>query len=212
MTEARSARNRRPPGVRRKEILTVATEAFGTSGFRGVSLADIAARVGISQPGLLHHFRSKEELLIAALEWRDEQNRAYVDGVFKESSSVEDVVLALFRDNMANPTSMRLYVVESAESIEPGHPADEFFRRRYDVIRARMAERVRRDQALDRLPSTLDPLTFAAEIIAVMDGLQIQWLVDQSLDTHAVLSAYLQRYKRPDPDEAVGRAEESGTR
>lgn len=206
MARARSVQNRRPPGVRREEILSVATEVFGTSGFRGVALADIAARVGISQPGLLHHFRSKEELLIAALERRDTESTEHVSAAFA-NSSVVDAMLSLCRHNMANPESMRLFVVESAESIEPGHPAREFFQRRYERIRVSMAERIRRDQALGRLPATLDPVAFAAELIAVMDGLQVQWLLDPSLDMYAMLAAYLEKYRQPDAaDEAAGAA------
>ena len=199
MTEAPSVRNRRPPGVRREEILAVATEAFGRSGYRGVSLADIAARVGISQPGLLHHFRSKEELLIAALERRDAESIERMEAVFHDSSVV-DALLSLCRHNMANPASMRLYAVESAESIDPDHAAHEFFRHRNARVREAMADRIRRDQVSHRLPPTLDPPTFAAEIIAVMDVLQVQWLLDPSLDMYAVLAAYLERFRQPEGD------------
>jgi AcrR family transcriptional regulator len=199
VTEAPSVRNRRPPGVRREEILAVATEAFGRSGYRGVSLADIAARVGISQPGLLHHFRSKEELLIAALERRDAESTERMEAVFRDSSVV-DALLSLCRHNMANPASMRLYALVSAESIDPDHAAHEFFRRRNARVRATMADRIRRDQALHRLPPTLDPPTLAAEMIAVMDGLQVQWLLDPSLDMYAVLATYLERYRQPEGD------------
>jgi AcrR family transcriptional regulator len=199
VTQAPSVRNRRPPGVRREQILAVATEAFGRSGYRGVSLADIAARVGISQPGLLHHFRSKEELLIAALERRDAESTDHMQMMFRDSSVV-DALLSLCRHNVANPASMRLYAMESTESIDPDHPAHEFFRRRYARVRETMAERIRRDQELRRLSPTLDPLAFAAELIAVMDGLQIQWLLDPSFDMYTVLAAHLERYRQPAGD------------
>jgi AcrR family transcriptional regulator len=194
VTEAPSVRNRRPPGVRREEILAVATEAFGRSGYRGVSLADIAARVGISQPGLLHHFRSKDELLIAALERRDAESTNQMQKVFAESSVV-DALLSLCRHNMANPASMRLYAVEFAEAIDPDHPAHEFFRRRNARVRATLADRIRRDQAMHRLPPTLDPPTVAAEMIAAMDGLQVQWLLDPTFDMYGVMAAHLERYR-----------------
>jgi AcrR family transcriptional regulator len=180
LTEAPSVRNRRPPGVRREEILAVATEAFGRSGYRGVSLADIAARVGISQPGLLHHFRSKDELLIAALERRDAESTEHMQSVFREASVVD---------------ALRLYAVEFAEAIDPDHPAHEFFRRRNARVRATLADRIRRDQAEHRLSATLDPPTVAAEMIAAMDGLQVQWLLDPTFDMYGVMAAYLERYR-----------------
>ena len=195
MSEAPSVRNRKPPGERREQILVVATEMFGNAGFRGVSLADIAARVGISQPGLIHHFRSKEELLIATLERRDAESSGHIEEAFRDSSAI-DALLSLCRYNMANPDSVRLYSVESAESLEPGHPAHEFFRSRYSRVRETVAGRVRRDQEQGLLPADVDPFEFAAGVIALMDGLQVQWLLDPSFDMSSVLSAYLERFRK----------------
>lgn len=48
-------------------ILDVAIELFRERGYRGCTLAQIAARTGIVQSGLLHHFGSKERLLQEAL-------------------------------------------------------------------------------------------------------------------------------------------------
>src|SRR5437762_2821223 len=64
--------------VRREQVLQAAMEAFATRGYRGASLASIAAEVGISQPGLLHHFPSKEHLLVGVLELRHEDDSAQV--------------------------------------------------------------------------------------------------------------------------------------
>jgi len=195
VSDAPSVRNRRPPGERREQILAVATEMFGNAGFRGVSLADIAARVGISQPGLIHHFRSKEDLLIATLERRDAESSGHIEEAFRDSSAI-DALLSLCRYNMANPDSVRLYSVESAESLEPGHPAHEFFRSRYSRVRETVAGRVRRDQELGLLPFDIVPFEFAAGVIALMDGLQVQWLLDPSFDMSSVLSAYLERFRK----------------
>ena len=54
-----------------QEIIRTAILVFADVGFHGASLRDIAARVGISHPGLLHHFPNKAALLEAVLEYRD---------------------------------------------------------------------------------------------------------------------------------------------
>ena len=179
--------------------MTGLAEMFGDAGFRGVSLADIAARVGISQPGLIHHFRSKEELLIAALERYDEGSSRHMEEAFRDSSVV-DAMLSLARHNMEYPQAVRLYTVESAESIEQDHPAHEFFLDRYVRVRGTVADRIRRDQAKGWLSAELDPVKVAAEMIAVMDGLQVQWLLDPSFDMAAVLAGYLSRFPKGDQD------------
>jgi len=52
----------------REQILDVATERFGRSGFHAVSLAEIAQGVGIKAPSLLYHFGSKGTLYEAVVE------------------------------------------------------------------------------------------------------------------------------------------------
>ena len=50
----------RARGERTREvILEEATLLFSTYGYRGTSLRDISERVGISHPGMLHHFSRK---------------------------------------------------------------------------------------------------------------------------------------------------------
>lgn len=57
----------RPARVSREEVLRAAREAFGERGYDGATLADIAARVGVSPAALLRHAPSKEALFAAAL-------------------------------------------------------------------------------------------------------------------------------------------------
>jgi AcrR family transcriptional regulator len=56
---------RRP---RREALLAAATELFDQRGFHGVGIADIGAATGVSGAAVYRHFRSKEELLSAAID------------------------------------------------------------------------------------------------------------------------------------------------
>ena len=57
---------------RRAEIVRAALEVIAERGYRGASLAAVAEKVGLTQQGLLHHFPTKEALLVAVLEERDQ--------------------------------------------------------------------------------------------------------------------------------------------
>jgi TetR/AcrR family transcriptional regulator len=52
----------------RDRVLQVAQALFAERGYRGTSLRDISARIGIKAPSLLHHFASKDELYLAVLD------------------------------------------------------------------------------------------------------------------------------------------------
>src|SRR5215475_4756475 len=52
----------------RERVLLVALSLFAERGYRGTSLRDIAKRIGIKAPSLLHHFPSKQQLYLAVLD------------------------------------------------------------------------------------------------------------------------------------------------
>ncbi len=66
--EARAPEVRRRPRDRKQQILAAAAERFWSLGYHQVSMADIAADVGIGASALYRHFRGKQELLLAVLD------------------------------------------------------------------------------------------------------------------------------------------------
>jgi AcrR family transcriptional regulator len=47
--------------------LAAALDAFAEHGYHGTSIRDIASAAGLSVPGVYHHYRSKQEILVALL-------------------------------------------------------------------------------------------------------------------------------------------------
>lgn len=66
-TDTTAARRGRP-GYDRSQVLAVAVALFNEQGYDATSVADLAARLGLSKSALYHHFASKEELLALALD------------------------------------------------------------------------------------------------------------------------------------------------
>ena len=67
---------RRSAEERREEIVEIALEHFGVSGYRGTSTESIAAGAGISQPYLFRLFKTKRELFLACCERSNEMIEA----------------------------------------------------------------------------------------------------------------------------------------
>jgi AcrR family transcriptional regulator len=157
---------------RRTEIVRAALEVIAERGYRGASLAAVAERVGLTQQGLLHHFPTKDALLVAVLDQRDKW-----DAIPDSECCRLDLLAALVEYNAMRPGIVQTFSALLGESVTEGHPAREFFTERYERARATMARALRAAYG-DRLPSGLTPERTAPLLVAVMDGLQYQWLLD----------------------------------
>lgn len=166
-----------PEGEAQKQrILNAALELFTARGFRGASLDAVAAEVGISRQGVLHYFPSKTHLLLGVLDLRDEESIARMEE--EGISSLADGLLTLVAHNQRESDLTRLYTVLSAESVAPEHLGHDRFQERYRELRVVMAEAVRERQEAGELDAGLDPVEIATLLAAVMDGLQIQHLLE----------------------------------
>lgn len=170
--------------ARRKEILDTALEVFGRSGFRGSSMREISAKVGLSENGVLHHFGGKTALLEAVLAQRDELDRQRIEA---EHLDVVDAARTIVARNATMPGVVRLFATLSAESTDPEHPAHEWFRARYASAIPIFAELFASAQAEGKVRADVDSHLAARLTFAVMDGLQIQWLLE---DDHDMVEAF----------------------
>ncbi|GAA3389209.1 TetR/AcrR family transcriptional regulator [Cryptosporangium minutisporangium] len=167
---------------KRNEILTVAMEMLAERGYRGTSLNAVAHRVGLTRQGVLHYFPSKEALLSAILQRREELSREHLLAGHAEEDWPAQLAEVVAHDH-DEPGLARAYSVLMAESVTDGHPAQEYFRTHYADVRARMTEAFARRWG-DRLPSGLTPAQAATAVLALLDGMQQQWLLDRSQTGH----------------------------
>src|SRR5690625_7060998 len=76
-----------PRRSRSDEILDGAAELFAEYGYHGSSLRDISHQVGISHPGMLHHFASKDALLGGVIDRLEAHAQAALDRRSEEHTS-----------------------------------------------------------------------------------------------------------------------------
>lgn len=152
---------------------------FGSKGYHNGPLTEIAEQVDMTHAGILHHFGSKDHLLTEVLRYRDETDVAGLDG--RHIPGGVDMFRHLVRTAFLNAQRAGLvqtYAVLSAESVTDDHPAREFFQVRYRTLRNEAVEAFEgmcTERGVDAPASVRHA---AAAILAVMDGLQIQWLLD----------------------------------
>ena len=161
----------------REEILGAALVLFGEVGYHTASLREIATRVGISHPGLLHHFPSKAALLQAVLQRRDDVDDAAMSADLASGVDYLEALVRVVERNAARPGIVELFATLSSEATSPAHPAHAYFERRYARTLEDLLRVFSQHQAEGRLRAGVEPVSAARRMIAVMDGLQVQWLL-----------------------------------
>jgi AcrR family transcriptional regulator len=184
--------------ARREQILDTALDVIAERGYSGATIRQIAEAAGLSVAGLQHHFGSKEQLLAEVLRRRD--SRAVDEADVVGSPRITETFTTRIQQNMAVPGLIQLYARLSAESTEPSHPSHDAFRQRYEAIRSAAADGIRAAQELGQLREGLDPELVAAMLLALEDGLQVQWLLDGDIDIAAHMGYFLELLGAPRSD------------
>ncbi|MEU2024612.1 helix-turn-helix domain-containing protein [Streptomyces sp. NPDC016469] len=184
----------------RARVLDSATELFARSGFLAVSLRDIAAHAGLTHAGVLHHFPGKEALLLDVLSRRDELDaRRLFPGMLAPGDPEPEpaerlrLLLDVVTRNARTPGLVALYAKLSTEASDPEHPAHLYFVRRYQVLRREMTGLLAELFAAAGVRE--DPAAAAQQLLALLDGLQTQWLLEpDAVDMAEQVRAFLRRY------------------
>lgn len=160
--------------TRREEILDAASALFAERGYHGASLRDISRRVGISHPGMLHHFASKETLLGAVVDRLEAHAQGLLDSVESLQSSPQAFVAALAGPWDPREHSMALLATLSAEIVNPDHPG------RFRIARLRLVHEHVLEQVLTglsengRLVAGTNPTFLARTLFSLLLSLTVR--------------------------------------
>lgn len=171
----------RKSAVRREQILEAAFTVFSELGYTASSVSEIARRVGMTQTGVLHHFKGgKVALLQAVLDRRDKHAQAIIAdkrGIDFLRALPEITTTQLDRRGM-----VQMYRMLSTEALNPDHPAHEHFQSRQRVVASGLERAFR--EAIDNgdAPESIDPHQAALSCMAMTEGLEVMWLTGFDVD------------------------------
>jgi AcrR family transcriptional regulator len=140
---------------------------------------------------LLHYFPSKEAILIALLESRDAESGLTLDQPDLGVSFLDmmDGLPEAYARLSQNREMLQLWHALLAESADPNHPAHDWVKRREERIRTTLIEAMRRSVAASELPESTDVPNLAAAVLGAVEGLESQWLLDQSVSVVGGMTA-----------------------
>ncbi|SDP32876.1 transcriptional regulator, TetR family [Actinopolyspora xinjiangensis] len=155
-------------GSARERLLDAASELFYRHGIRAVGIDTVIERAGVAKMSLYNHFRSKDELVVAYLERREQRWSEFFDTELRAVGGAPgDRVLAVF-DILASWLERECprgcaFVNAEAELADPQHPAQAVIEADKARLRGWLAELVAETGAADSGP-------LAEQIFLLLEG------------------------------------------
>lgn len=188
----------------RDRLVEAARRLFWLKGYQSTSVAEVLQEAGANSGSLYHFFPTKQDLLLAVLDWYLENlGAAIVEPAFRrESDPIERVFAILERYRQALLATDLTYGCPigslALELHEPDPPVRERLARNF----AGWCEAVREslESAGDRLPSDLERGELSQLILSVMEGGVMQARTHRSIEPYDAsvrqLRAYVDRLLR----------------
>lgn len=181
--------------ARRAEIVRAALASFAVHGYERASLRDIAARAEVTHGALLRHFASKDELLLAALAQRDADDEELARQILSTQEPAEHVLSQILAEEFAHPEAQRHWLALIVAATQPEHPAHAFFVGRRERMRKRLFSGRFGTAGNGALLSADEKVTM---LMAMIDGMRIQALLDPSRETLPLLDIFVRSLVEPE--------------
>lgn len=177
--------------ARREAILDAAVDLLAEVGYHGMSLRDVARHVGISHPGVIYHFPSKEALLMSVVQRYETQVGFDLDHLEKlDALPVLDTLLEVTSRLNENPMIIEVECMMMVEASSEIHPAHDHYMRRSERLLSVLKRVWSRLQQDGKVAATEDPTHLAEIQAAVYYGIMIHWLYDREFDAAEELARY----------------------
>lgn len=166
----------------RGQLLDATIACLHELGYAGTTTPEIAARAGVSRGAQLHHFPTKAELVIAAVEHLlDRRHEEFVRAIAGLPAGMERAAAAI--DLLWSMVSGPLF--HAWLELTVAARTDRELRARVVAVNERFVETVRRTfRDLFPPPPTRNPLHDVAPtfVFALMDGLALQKIISDDAD------------------------------
>jgi TetR/AcrR family transcriptional regulator, transcriptional repressor of aconitase len=179
--------------ARRRQIVEAALTCFARKGFHKTTMQDVVDRAGLSPGSIYSHFAGKRDIIVAVVEERHRNERDLLRRALEKESLAEalDQLAADFVAALRSPEERawrRLTVQLWAESLHDRRLAVAV-RDGVAGPKAILARIVERAKVRGELPRILDAQATARLLIAIFQGLVLQFSWDGKLDLETCVTA-----------------------
>nr|BFF26556.1 hypothetical protein GCM10025732_45210 [Glycomyces mayteni] len=145
----------------------------------------------MSQPGLIYHYNTKELLLHAVLDRRDESEQYFTwGGEDRPGLAVFTAVVEAVGRWPEDSDTVGMHTVLVAENASEDNAISERLRAAYEAGVEKVALALARAQEDGVLRGDVDPRLKAMEILAFVNGLETAWLANRSMPAQEIAAQW----------------------
>lgn len=181
---------------RRKDFIEAAFQIILEEGLANTTIRSVAKRAGYTTGALVHYFKNKEELIGQVLEENGKAvRRRMVEATesYKGREALEAVLREALPNDRRSAASWRIWLALWYHAEESGEMRTEEHSRYKEWV-GRLRDLLRESQALGELPSQTDLDSEAQALVALCDGIGVQFLMDRRRMTRAKINRIVDNY------------------
>lgn len=167
----------RPRTFDREEVLDRALDTFWCQGYEATSMQDLVDAMGLSRASLYNAFGSKHDLFMEVLKHYEAQRVERLVTALREMSPVSRAIRGVLEqaaDEAVRPDRRGCLLTNTAtELCARNAECAEAVQRNFARMEEAFATALRRGQATEELPGTLDPEALARFLTTTLQGLRV---------------------------------------
>lgn len=184
---------------RRREILAAAGKVFDAKGYAATTVDEVAEAAGVSKGSMYNYFESKQELFFEVFADVLASQEASVDELMAQPLTGEQKlkgVLAFWFGQFDEHKHLGRLMLEfwatAARQKQDGRLAS-WFNQMYTRWRGRIVEMLQQGIDEGQFRKDFDPTIASALILAILDGITVQAILDMGLNVDQEFVAALER-------------------
>jgi AcrR family transcriptional regulator len=183
-TTARRSQSENKKMLLREESIRRLAEAalclIVAKGYHATTLQEIAEGAGLTKGAIFFYFDSKENLLLHLLDLVETHTvDTLIEHLDKQSGTAPDKIAAFFRftskHGIDRPHELLCLIKLSIERRDSTELADSRVKHIYDRIRTKLTMIIEEGKACGELDPSLPAAEFASVLIAMHDGMMLEW-------------------------------------
>jgi AcrR family transcriptional regulator len=103
----------------KQRIIEEASELFGRSGVKSITMDELARHLGISKRTIYENFKDKEALLVACIDAFHVGKQSFSQKVFHDAENVADAILAMLQKDAEQKSHRQFNIIDDIRKYYP---------------------------------------------------------------------------------------------